>query len=209
MALTRARPLLWAAAVLSVAAWGVVAYTPLVRVLMPLVERQDRLRPMPAIVVLSASQHRDKTMNAAGQQRVIEGYTLLRQGMAPRLVLTNEVVPYGSAVPAVRRQMQMLGLNYPVDEVGPVFDTHDEAVRVAQLARERGWHQVILVTHIWHARRAAAVFEKAGLPVLCAPCVETEYDLSALKSPDDRLHAFRDWLHEIIGYQIYRLRGWI
>jgi uncharacterized SAM-binding protein YcdF (DUF218 family) len=104
--------------------------------------------------------------------------------------------------------MQALGLDYPVDEVGPVFNTHDEAVAVAALARQRGWHRVILVTHLWHMRRAAAVFEKAGLPVLCAPCDEAQYDLKALNTSDARLHAFRDWLHEIVGIAVYRLRGW-
>ncbi len=207
--LTRARRLLWLLAGLLVAGVIIIGYTPLAHALLPQVERRDPLQPAPAVVVLSASLHPDKTMNATGQERVLQGYALLRQGLAPRLVLTNEVVPNGSAVPTVRRQMKTLGLDYPVDEVGPVFNTHDEAVKVAQLARERGWQRVILVTHAWHERRAAAVFEKAGLPVISCPCVEAEYDETTLSSPEARLHAFRVWLHEIIGYQVYRLRGWI
>jgi uncharacterized SAM-binding protein YcdF (DUF218 family) len=68
---------------------------------------------------------------------------------------------------------------------------------------------VILVTQPWHMRRAAGVFEKAGLKVICTPCVEGHYDLTNLDSPSPRLLAFRDWAHEAIGYQVYRLRGWL
>ena len=58
-------------------------------------------------------------------------------------------------------------------------------------------------------RRAAGVFEKAGLQVLCSPCMEGQYDLSDLRTLSSRLTAFRDWAHEAIGFQVYLWRGWL
>ena len=76
-----------------------------------------------------------------------------------------------------------------MEEVGPVSNTHDEAVAVAMLARQRGWGQIILVTHPWHMRRAAAAFEKAGVRVICSPCPERSYDLQIMDGPADRLRS--------------------
>lgn len=209
LANTRARLALRIAAAGILAILLIVGYTPLASFLIRSVVHRDPLKPASTIVVLSSYLHRDKTLNDAGQERVLQAYLLLRQGYSPCLTLTDAITDSGTQVPTIREQMRALGLNYPIEVTGPVRDTHDEALAVARLARERHWDQVILVTHPWHMLRARAVFLKAGVRVLCSPCVEGNYDLNALTTPAARLHAFRDWLHEIIGYMTYRLRGWI
>jgi uncharacterized SAM-binding protein YcdF (DUF218 family) len=206
---TRARAILWLIAAFLLTLLFVVGCTPLVRRLMPTLEIRDRLQPAQAVVVLSASTERDGSLGGRAQERVLHAFELLRQDYAPRLVLTNATVPFGSQVPTVLRQMQVLGMNYPVDQTGPVADTHDEALEVARLARRYRWSRLILVTQPWHMRRAAATFAGAGLHVQCSPCVEGDYDLHSLDTPAGRLRAFRDWLHEAVGYQVYRKRGWI
>jgi uncharacterized SAM-binding protein YcdF (DUF218 family) len=102
-----------------------------------------------------------------------------------------------------------MGLRYPVVEVGPVADTHDEALAVARLAHEKKWDRVILVTHPWHMKRAVAVFQKAGVNVIPSACVEGRY---AWRNPDgvkEKLLAYLDWAHEFVGYYAYRKRGWV
>jgi uncharacterized SAM-binding protein YcdF (DUF218 family) len=209
LACTRARALLWMASAVVVAGLALVGYTPLIDGAIQGPVRSDPLRQAPAVVVLASSVQRDGELSHRAQARIIHGYEVLGQRYAPRLVITRLAWQPGSYMPFVREQMRELGLMQPIDEVGPVADTHDEAVAVAHLARERGWDRVILVTHPDHMRRAAAVFEKAGLPVLCSPCVEGEYDTSDLGSFSARLRAFRAWAHEVIGYQVYRWRGWL
>ena len=105
--------------------------------------------------------------------------------------------------------MRELGLHFPIEAVGPVQNTHDEAEVVSTLARRRGWDRVILVTDPWHMRRAAAVFEKAGVHVVCSPCVDRQHDLKTLDDPEDRLAVFRLWVRETCGYVTYKVRGWI
>jgi uncharacterized SAM-binding protein YcdF (DUF218 family) len=207
--LTRARMLLWMASAFLVACLLIVGCTPLVSVLMPPLIRSDPLQKAPAVVVLAAAFRTDGGLSAGTQARLLHGYEVLGQGFARRLVLTRLGAPPRSYLAAARRQMGQLGLHYPIDEVGPTQNTHDEALAVTRLARLRGWDHLILVTHPWHMRRAAGLFEKAGLHVLCSPCREQEYDINSLNSLNTRLRAFRDWAHEAVGYRIYRWRGWL
>lgn len=208
--LTRARIVLWAAAVLISAGILVVMYTPLARVLVHSLLRSDPLQRVDAVVVLSSDVWSDGNLENQAQRRLLHAYELLAQRYAPRLILTRlGLKDRASSVPTVQAQLRRLGLSYPIEDVGPVLNTRDEAAAIRDLMRRRGWQRVLLVTNPLHMRRAAATFEKTGVPVLCSPCPEGSYDLTALKDPRHRILAFRDWLHEAIGFQVYRVRGWL
>lgn len=209
LGVTRLRLLLRIASALTVFAILIVGYTPLASYLMNGLSRRDTLAPAPAIVILSSSRHKDGSLSSTAQSRAIQGYFLLRQSYSNTLILTQDASHNGPEAPTVRQQMGILGIQCTILETGPVLDTHDEAVAVAKICRLKNWRKIILVTHPWHMRRAEAVFSKAGMNVICSPCVESEYDLSSLNSPLSRLRAFRDWLHEIVGYKVYQWRGWI
>ena len=98
--------------------------------------------------------------------------------------------------------MHELKLAFPVQEIGPVANTYEEATHVAHLARQRHWKRVIVVSSPTHMRRVAAVFTKAGVPILCSPCIEGNFDMSSTGELVDRGGAFRSWLHEVIGYRV-------
>jgi len=206
--ISRLRRALWAAAAVATAGLLLVAYTPLVAEPVRECVRRDGLQRVEAVVVLSSNIQADGEPTEAAQIRLLRGYEVLRAGFAKRLVIPRLMPPKASYMPAVRRQMEALGLDYPVDEVGPVGNTRDEAIAAATLARKEGWRRVILVSDPVHLRRAGAAFEKAGLAVLCTPCAERNYDLSSLAVPAERLHAFRDWLWESLGLWWYRRKGW-
>lgn len=193
-----------------VCALFIVGYSPLASRLQLQLLRKDALAKAPAVVVLSTYLQSDGTLNSAAQERAMQGYILLKQNWSNRLVLTANATDFGSQAPAIQSQMTKLGLDsFHIDVVGHVRDTHDEALAVSQLAKERGWNRIILVTHPMHMRRAAGVFEKAGLQVICSPCAEGEFDMQLLTTPNGRLHSFRYWLHEAVGIAVYRMRGWI
>lgn len=209
LGISRVRNLLWVVAGVVVAAMLVVAYTPLVHPLIRQCVRRDPLRPVEAVVVLGSDIWPDGQMNDAAQFRFLRGYEVIREGFAKRMVVTRLQPPKGSYLPALRAQAERLDFDFPIEETGQVGNTHDEAIQVSRLARERGWEEVILVSDAWHLRRAGAVFEKAGLKVICTPCPDREYDLDNLSTPMERIDAFRNFLWEWGGYQIYRFRGWI
>lgn len=210
LGLTRARVVMWWFGGVVAATLLLVGYTPWINGAFRSLIREDPLQPTEAVVVLSSDIFRDGAIPAEAQNRLLRGYEVIQQGFGRRLVVTHLPPPKPSYVPAIREEMQRLGLRFPVEEVpGPVWDTHDEAVAVARLARERGWPRVILVSDPSHLRRAAAAFEKAGVQVLCAPGAVRNYNPHHIWGPQARVEAFRDWLYETVGFQVYRMRGWI
>ena len=187
----------------------IVSYSPLAGFLMRGIERDGTPEHADAVVVLGGGYMTDGMLGAQARDRLFQGLQLLKAGYTDRLILTRPFGLSDKAPEAAEREMQQLGMNFDVEVVGPVRNTHDEALAVAKLVREHGWSKVLLVTHAWHMRRAAAVFEKAGVPVVCSACPESRYDLVSLETSGDRIDAFRDWLHESVGYWVYQLRGWI
>jgi len=167
------------------------------------------LSPLPAVVALSASVHPDGRPDDQAQLRLIRAYELLGEAKARRLIVTRIAPPVPSTLAAVRDQLARLGLDCPVEEVGPVRNTRDEALAVAALARHRGWKEILLVSDPMHLRRAGAVFSAAGLTPYCVPSEPYGYDLSSPNSPAGRWNLFRALLWEYVGYQVYRWRGWI
>ena len=103
----------------------------------------------------------------------------------------------------------------PVQSLGHCRDTHDEAVSVAALAAQHGWKRVALVTSAYHMTRSKAVFEKAGTVIVPVPCNYVSLPmrhrhLSWLEVPKAATIAdFDVWMHEIVGWWVYRLRGWV
>jgi len=209
LAQTRARALVWGTAGGLAGLMLLVGYTPIALPAIRANVREDPLERVEALVVLSSGIQRDGDLIPVAESRLMKGLELVRQGYARRLILTRLPDPFPSYVPEMRRRLQALGLRVPLEETPAAANTHDEALHLAALARSRGWAKVILVTDAPHARRAGATFEKAGLPVLCAPHRTEPYDLGSLRTPGERLDAYRDWFREVIGYQVYRLRGWL
>jgi uncharacterized SAM-binding protein YcdF (DUF218 family) len=205
----RAAKLLWVLAATALAAMLGIAYSPLTPVLIRRLDRHDELVPADAVVVLGGGFVNSDVIGARAQDRLLKGLELLQAGYSTQLVLTRPG-NIGAQWPSqAADEMSKLGMKFAIDEVGPVRNTHDEAVKVSELVRQRRWKTVILVTHSWHMRRAAATFERAGVHVLCAPCQDSTCDLVTFNDPSDRLAGFSDWLHENVGYWVYHWRGWI
>ena len=93
--------------------------------------------------------------------------------------------------------------------------TRDEALRTQALAEAQGWHRIILVTSAGHMRRSEAVFRKLGLEVIPFACdfagvagVANSSTLKPAPSVGGFLH-LEAYLHEVVGWWVYRWRGWL
>jgi uncharacterized SAM-binding protein YcdF (DUF218 family) len=209
LSLARLQSTLWAAGAGVAVLIALVTGTPISGMALQGILRSDPLAPCDAAYVLGSSLHPDGSLPTADQARLLHAYALIGQGTAPRLLVTRLQGTAPSYLPAISRQMRMLGLGFPVEEAGEAVNTHDEAVNLARIARERGWKRILLISTPSHMRRAGAVFERAGVPVVCSPCPETRYDIRDPQGPDGRLAVFRDWLREAVGYEVYRFRRWV
>ena len=155
-----------------------------------------------------------------GYSRNLTVIELVRSGQAKTLVLGGscDALPGQPDVPSMQAVQDWVvdwGL-VPYDAVtnlGLCRNTHDEAVAFRKLARSRGWSKVILVTSALHLRRAVALFKKQGIEV-----TPVAADFQVMGVPQDpfspfprehRLFLLTLYLHEKIGWAVYRARGWI
>lgn len=146
--------------------------------------------------------------------RLVNAVSLYRAGKAPLLLLT------GGAHPEYRPEAQQMQDLLQVMGVPPQAmlletrsrTTYDNARFTAELLQARDVQRIILVTSGFHMRRAVAVFRAQGLDVAAAPTdfqrmvdVDGGLGLSpAVRNLNRTTLAF----HELVGYQVYRLRGW-
>jgi uncharacterized SAM-binding protein YcdF (DUF218 family) len=191
----------------------IVAYTPFFA---GIARSEIRSDPLPqsadAIVVLSAGLSADGYLSRDGMERLLSGLELVKRGIAPTIVVTREAKMTGQEVFISDTDQHRLSSLAGVSEVinTPVVrNTHDEAVRVAQIAKSRRWNRVVVVTNPFHTRRACATFEKAGLKVTCFPSLTREIGIKHLTVPRDRVNAFGLWLYDTAGTLRYRQKGWL
>lgn len=205
----------WLVLSISVVTLFLVSFFPLFDNRMREMVRSDpiRGRDVDAVVVLSGSLSPEGQIGYEALGRLLAGF-VLRQSLPTRhLVLTSiRRVRGGDTLSSEGDQRSLVARLDPdavLDLVGPVRNTHDEAVATAGLARQRGWRRVAVVTSPLHTRRACAAFEAQGLTVLCRPSDPRDYSLNLRRAPGDRLGAFRDWLYELVASRVYRSRGWL
>jgi uncharacterized SAM-binding protein YcdF (DUF218 family) len=190
----------------SLALWCVVAFTPLCPALANGLVRSEALEPADAIFVSCAGLSAGEPARAEQRSRLLAGVELVARGKAPLIV-----VPEGDAsqASAVSDLMEVLGVE--PDKLVPLsagHNTHEEALALARLYRERRWRLVIVVTSPLHSSRMGSCLSREGVSALLSPSLETRFDVLDLSRASDRIAAFGSVIHEQVGRLVYRLRGW-
>ena len=206
---TRARGLLVLLVGSLALAFLAVAFTPLCAWMYEGLPRRDPLGPADAVFVSASRLQQDGDLTTAAMNRLVHGLEVLGEGHASRLILSEVRRRGPSHAAAARVMLRRLRLQPELLVVGPVGNSHDEALVVAALCRARGFERLIVVTSPTHSRRASAAIEHEGIAVVSSPCMETRYDLERLDRTGERLGVFGDLLHERVGLFVYARRGWI
>lgn len=157
----------------------------------------------------------------SGADRAVTALELARLGKAEALVIGGGAVIEGGQLFAEADlfaefvRARQLG-PAEVISLGPCRNTRDEAEKVAKLGRERRWRRVLLVTSAAHMNRAAATFRTTtSLEIVPAACgFATDVSIVTPRSVAlvPRAAGFvilENWLHETVGWAVYRSRGWI
>ena len=114
--------------------------------------------------------------------RVQQGVALFNEGHAPLVVFSGGVSLKDAGLACSSAQLsleaaQELGLSADAAIIADgAQSTYDEAVNMRRLARQQGWRSLIVVTDLFHTRRAARTF-RTLLP-------GTTIYLSADRDPD-------------------------
>jgi uncharacterized SAM-binding protein YcdF (DUF218 family) len=157
--------------------------------------------------------------------RILYGAELFRQRKAPQIICTGNVATGGVAPrPAAAEMAELLAmLGVPsqaiVKEVQSE-NTHEHAINVCPLLRDRKIGSVLLVTSAMHMPRSVATFRRLCSSVDFIPA-PTDFrapqsgrsvwyrQLVGLIPTPRNLLDFSDAAHEYLGIAYYRLRGWI
>ena len=185
----------------------------------------DLKGPIDAVVVLGgdcyASEH-DPFGFALGHtaSRLLAGVELARVLKPARLVMGGGAAlrdePDRATAALVQNWVQTWGVTgVTVTNLGICADTHAEALQCRKLSDRFGWKRIVLVTSALHMQRSEAVFAKAGLAVVPQACdfqAEGVRDRFSGYSPfprQERLLMLSAYLHEKVGWLVYRWRGWV
>jgi len=108
--------------------------------------------------------------------RVLRGYELYQQGLAPELWISAEVPRPGTASMAEEAAAIVRRRGVPDGAIRlttPTTSTWEEGQEIAALAKERAVHRLLLVTSWYHGRRALCVFRRhlagSGISVSYVP----------------------------------------
>jgi uncharacterized SAM-binding protein YcdF (DUF218 family) len=155
-----------------------------------------------AVVVLSGGVTPDSQLNPTSLDRLLAGVEMIRHGVShtlavsePRIRLWNGSA--ATAAPDVKRIVSLVGPAELLELPGAV-NTADEAGKASELARQRGFRRVAVVTSPTHTRRACQIFERAGLQVVCVPSQDRSVTIEAADARS-RLWLFRAWFREQLG----------
>jgi uncharacterized SAM-binding protein YcdF (DUF218 family) len=179
--------------------------------------------PQDAVLVLgggfepSAHDAYGFVLNAAAS-RVLTAVDLVRSTRAKNLVLGGSSISIGTSSGPVMSRVQTWiqawhVIDVPVTNLGACANTHDEALAFKALNQKNGWRRTILVTSALHMPRAEAVFKKQGIEVTPVACDFQCYGRQGLPvslfPSFERIRVFSRYLHEKVGWWVYRWKGWI
>lgn len=179
----------------------------------------NRLPPgVGAIVILSADmqavapEYGVDIPGPLGLERVRYGAWLHQRTRLPILVSGGRV--RAGTAPLAWQMQRVLTTEFQV----PVrwiedrsVDTHENALRSAELLNRDGIKSVLLITHAWHMRRAMAAFQAVGLEPVAAPTrfIRPPAPVAQDFMPDaSALRASAYALHEWFGLLWYYLSGY-
>jgi uncharacterized SAM-binding protein YcdF (DUF218 family) len=147
-------------------------------------------------------------------ERLLETYDLLRTGAAKNAILSGgDIVPTPKVeAKALADQLALWG----IDPSRLVVEAHarntrENAVFSAEIVREHGWHDVLLVTSAFHMPRAVGCFRAVGLPADALPVDYRSYGgeyRGELIPRVDHLQQSNAAIREWFGRRIYSLRGY-
>jgi uncharacterized SAM-binding protein YcdF (DUF218 family) len=189
--------------------WIAVTYGPVSRLLATGLVRSDALRPSDAVLVLSSRMQADGDPTSVQLARLYRGLELVKDGHAPRLMISEVPPPYAQQAPFAKAMLARFAPEVELVVLSPVRNTHDEALLAADYLKARGLKRIIVTSSPTHTFRGAAVLEALDLDVMASPARETRFDLETLDQPEERLASFGSIIHERLGIVVYRRRGWM
>ena len=156
----------------------------------------------------------------ANTDRILQALDLYKEGKVKKLLLSGGAghLIYRDLLEAALLKTYLVKIGVPAADIlvdSTSDNTRQNAVNSAQIiARECPNGRYLLITSSCHMRRSLGCFNKAGIK--CTPYPTNKltgprvFSVQHLFIPDIRSIIYYDqFLHEIIGYTVYRIVGYI
>lgn len=178
--------------------------------------RPDQLQTAGAIVVLgggrriASAEYGGDTLNGISLERLRYSARLHRASGLP--ILATGGKPGGGTLSEARIMQRVLTSEYGIPPrwiEEDALTTWDNARLSAPLLKDQGIQRIVLVTHAWHLRRAAPLFEAQGLSVVPAGLQFSDARIDSMLELLPTPAGLRDStfaLHEWVGILWYKLR---
>lgn len=220
----RRRPRAGVLVVAAIAVLLVFSARPVANAIAVAVERpaRDTYRPgvvYDAVIVLggaydpAASRRSGQVELRDGAERLLRGWELVRDGHAAHVLLSGGNIdpspgelPEADAVAGLYRSWGVPPDRIVVEDRSR--NTRENAVFTARIVRERGWHQLLLVTSAAHMPRALGCFHAVGLAPDALPVDHRAGDRGEWLPRADALSLATDMLRESAGRLVYRAVGY-
>ena len=150
-----------------------------------------------------------------GVERVAHAAALLREKYADWLVTADMPLNHPGIRASYGELVRQEAVSRGVPEEciltapGTAETTYQEAMAICQLAQERGWRSLIVVTDPYHTRRARAAFRLAlrgtGIRAMVRPVVEQGYRADAWwqsrRGVRETATEYLKWAMHVVGYR--------
>lgn len=189
----------------------VAGFTPLVPGIGQRLIRRDPPAQVDAVVVLGGGVTAHGLAEMTSLERLLSALGRVPPGDTTPIVLSDVRPSATSRIHSgddMRRLVASAGGRRILMQ-GEVFSTRDEGVGAALLARRFGWRRVGLITSASHSARACRTFEVAGLVVSCWPADERGARVGAASTVAERIQATSQVVYELLGWVVYKARGWV
>lgn len=149
--------------------------------------------------------------------RLLITYRLLREGKARSVIVSaaaNEAFPASGEAAVIARQLAEWGIEKErITIEDKAQNTRENALFSQQIAKERGFTTVLVVTSAFHMSRAEGCFNAVGMKVDTLPVDFRAHARSGHAAGDwvprvDGLGDMSGTLHELFGRIVYRVRGY-
>lgn len=144
--------------------------------------QKDRAQHSAAIVVLGAGVRADGRPGKGLRRRVRHAVELYEKGYAPQILMTGGI---GKHPPAEAEVAAELAIANGVPRSAILLEsrstsTWENAVFTAEICKEKGWENVLIVSDPFHLWRAERNFAKCGLPTSSSPAARETWQQQPL-----------------------------
>ncbi|MFN4144650.1 MAG: YdcF family protein [Runella sp.] len=154
--------------------------------------------------------------------RAAQAFQLYKEGKIQKIIIsggftsiTGQIASHSEENDGVRGYLLKLGVAAEdIVQESKSKNTRENALFSAKILREQfKTNECMLITSAFHLRRAVGCFDKVGITTTPYPAQFLQQDLEIwfdkLFPSEEFLHIFYTIWHEMIGYVVYKLTGYI